>query len=172
MEIVHVAVVSGCLLASNNPSTTTALVSEILPQYRNDGTEHQVQTKSQQTNHSPKTVTAVVSEMLPHSRGDTIQLQAANQDQNAQLKASLIRATNLPVYENNEDEDEDREPKDVTSWKMSPVYTDTPFLPVSLWDRGRMKRAWIENTEAYEQNEWFKQRMEMSVLRFSTLALA
>lgn len=132
MAIVHVSVISGCLLASNNPSTTTALVSEIFTHSQNNDIELQVQTEGHQ---------------------------------NMEPRGPLNRARGLDRFK-------DGKPAEFTSWKMSPVFADTPFLPVSLWDRGRMKRAWIENSEAYKQNKWFQERMRMGKRSFSLLAFA
>jgi hypothetical protein len=96
MGIVHVAIVSGCLLASNNPSTVTAIVAEHLVQ------------------------------------------QEAGQRQSAEdCKHAL------------------------TFLLMSPVY-HSQFMPVPLWDRGRMKRMWVESTNAWKQ-QWFRDRIEIRI---------
>jgi len=94
MEIVHVAIVSGCLLASNNPSTVTAVVAEYLVR------------------------------------------------QEESLRESATERK-----------------RDLAIFLMSPVYHSL-FMPVPLWDRGRMKRKWIESTNGSGQ-EWFRERIEI-----------
>ena len=96
MGIVHVAIVSGCLLASNNPSTATAILAEEIVR----------QEKKQQKSF-------------------------------------------------------EKRKKDLTYFPMSPVY-HSQFMPVLLWDRGRMKRLWVESTNAYTK-QWFRKRINIRI---------
>ena len=97
MGIVHVAIVSGCLLASNNPSTLTAIVATEL-----------------------------------------VRRQTAR-------RGSFERRT-----------------RDRTYLLMSPVY-HSQFMPVPLWDRGRMKKMWVESTDAFRGQEWFRRRISIRI---------
>lgn len=91
MVIVHVAIVSGCLLASNNPSTVTGIAAERLATHSPHKTE----------SHSP------------------------------------------------------------ISFFMRRVY-HSPFMPVPLWDRGRMKQKWIESTRSWKAS-WFRDRIRIRI---------
>jgi hypothetical protein len=124
MAIVHVAIISGCLLASNNPSASTAVAADSL------------------------------ARQAPHNDFPS------NPDDN--VKLPLKRSTDITKPSS---------PKRHVWLGMTPVYEDSPFLPVSLWDRGRMKREWVESTNAWRSQVWFRRRTELSKLRFSIIPL-
>ncbi|KAL1844814.1 hypothetical protein VTK73DRAFT_1737 [Phialemonium thermophilum] len=53
---------------------------------------------------------------------------------------------------------------------MKPVY-NSPFVPVTLWDRGRMKKRWLEGTAAW-RHEWFRKRVKIRLGWFLIPAFA
>lgn len=110
MIIVHVAIVSGCLLASNNPSTSAGIV----------GSGH---------------------EELEHEHR-VLQRRATLQNHGASPGWTWKRFNHL-----------------VLGW--SDAY-ETEFQPVSLWERGSNKMAWIRKSEAWKQDPAFRKLMEIT----------
>lgn len=98
--IVHVSIVSGCLLASNNPSTATAVVAGDMP--------------------------------------------AAT----SAIHARVIRAP-------------EAKPSDRFRYFFTTRIYDSPFQPVPMWDRGCMKKCWIERTNVWTApgSDWFKRKV-------------
>lgn len=43
---------------------------------------------------------------------------------------------------------------------MTPVYKSV-FMPVTLWDRGLMKKRWLQHAGAWETKRWFRMRLEI-----------
>ncbi len=46
---------------------------------------------------------------------------------------------------------------------MTSVY-DSVFMPVTLWDRGRMKTRWLRRTDAWERHAWLQRRLTIGPL--------
>ena len=102
--IVHVSIVSGCLLASNNPSSAMAVVSGSITV-------------------PPVTATQV--------GGHPVRVEQSS-------RSWWQRFYPVPIYE-------------------------TTFQPVNMWDRGCMKKCWVEQTDVWDDPEtvWFKQKIEI-----------
>lgn len=102
MVIVHVAIVSGCLLSSNNPSTTIASVAQ--------------------------TLTAPEGTLIKGAQDDTL----------------------------------------IFRWFGITEIFDTPFQPVPLWDRGCMKKSWLERTAIWSNPDlvWFKPELRLTKKEF------
>lgn len=110
MVIVHVAIVAGCLLASNNPSSVSAVVAASIVD-ENDGlSEHEAD--------------------------------------RTEMFWALGRKS---VYQ-------------------------SPFKPVTLWNRGCMKKSWIENTAAYRAEDngrlWFRKQVELSAMTYILIGIS
>ncbi|OAA56333.1 hypothetical protein SPI_07944 [Niveomyces insectorum RCEF 264] len=93
MVVVHVTVVSSCVLGSNNPSTVSGIVGD----YEADD------------------------------------------------------AKRLPLLER------------LKRFGMSPMY-DSAFTPVTLWDRGRMKKRWLQHTAAWKARCWLRAKLSIRPL--------
>lgn len=54
-----------------------------------------------------------------------------------------------------------------------PIY-DTPFQPVPLWDRGCMKKCWVERTEVCTKpdNAWFREYVEITAKGYFWIGFA
>jgi hypothetical protein len=110
MVIVHVAIVAGCLLASNNPSSVSAVVAASIIDENDRLPEHEVSL--------------------------------------IELLCALGRTS---VYK-------------------------SPFKPVTLWNRGCMKKNWIENTAAYKARDngrfWFRKQVELSGMTYFSIGVS
>jgi len=114
MIIVHVAIMSGCLLASNNPSTSSGIVGS--------------------THASLRTQT----EFAQASKASSV--RGVNGWQKSVWTMSFVKHR-------------------VLGW--SDAY-DTEFQPVSLWARGTNKMKWVEQSEAYRNDESFRDLMKFT----------
>ncbi|EPE07591.1 cytochrome mitochondrial [Ophiostoma piceae UAMH 11346] len=43
---------------------------------------------------------------------------------------------------------------------MTPMY-DSAFMPVTLWDRGRVKKRWLEQTSVWQTKSWLRRRIKI-----------
>lgn len=53
-----------------------------------------------------------------------------------------------------------RQPVGRLGWlRMSPMYEGS-FMAVTLWDRGRMKNRWLEDTSAWDSRSWLREGLQ------------
>jgi hypothetical protein len=221
MAIVHVAIISGCLLASNNPSTTTVIVAPLLAEHNTSegddqsdgiapvGENAQVgrvpQAQGQQSpremflqpTYQPIRRRPVPGQGSPVSEGtpaNSPPIGAPQADSSITLQTFPspeiqhvgVRNNRVYIDANNsigmkrpsiaarnisESLHSERTPEEFNFLGMSPVYEYTPFLPVSIWDRGRVKRLWVEDSDAWRHNEWFQKLVELGAISFSVIPL-
>lgn len=216
MAIVHVAIISGCLLASNNPSTATAIVAGGLARHNTgeEGAEHGDKSKSSQQSPAQEPLSPREMFLQPENRPVIRRKPVAGQNspvlENSEPQRSILKspkddsAIELKVLESklNKSVEErvnrvyittdsklemkqpsssarrvskslhsEKTPEMFNFLGMSPVYESTPFLPVSIWDRGRVKRSWIEETAAWKLNTWFQKQVELSAIGFSVIPI-
>lgn len=114
MNIVHVAAISGLLLASNNPSTAAAIVGR---------------------------------------RRERLTYQ-----ERLGLAESLTEL-------------EDNIQARVEAWSRFPLAYKARYEPVWMWNRGKNKMRWLQRTSAWNNHEWFRDRVEMTLQGWVALTL-
>jgi hypothetical protein len=138
MIIVHVAIISGCLLASNNPSTSTGIVGHNpCPKHL----PHRASTipimKLSNGSFSIKkiTVTEKISKQFP--------VQPVEEEKVSFFKLAFLDQAGI-----------------ILGW--SNVYY-TKFQPVWMWDRGSNKMEWIKSTHGWTtDNREFRDSMNFT----------
>lgn len=138
MIIVHVAIISGCLLASNNPSTSTGIVGHNpCPKHL----PHRASTipimKLSNGSFSIKkiTVTEKISKQFP--------VQPVEEEKVSFFKLAFLDQAGI-----------------ILGW--SNAYS-TKFQPVWMWDRGSNKMEWIKSTHGWTtDNREFRDSMNFT----------
>lgn len=58
---------------------------------------------------------------------------------------------------------EDRIQARLEAWSRLPLSYKAGYEPVWMWTRGKSKAGWLQETSAWKENDWFREKVEMTV---------